>query len=153
MLLLSKNAFLLLINMHACIELLLLRKASVESWAPLMHVKRCLNYLFCGSRHCLESRTRLFAMMVSSHSSHRNSCKVRRAVSSKVCYIMEQKLRKVVSEVPALLMTNNRWNVQVIRFGDNKQAKSCISEGRSSSSSPTKWQWAVDGGWHKRWWW
>ena len=31
-----------------------------------MRAKRCLNYLFCGSRHCLESRTRLFARYRSS---------------------------------------------------------------------------------------
>ncbi len=76
--------------------------------------------------------------MVSSRSSCRNSSKVGRRVSSKVCYIMEQKVRKFISEGPALLITNSRWNVQVIRFGDNEQAKSHISEGRSSSSSQTK---------------
>jgi hypothetical protein len=73
-----------------------------------------------------------------SHSSCRNCGKVGRRVGSKVCYIMEQKVRKFVSEGPALLITNSRWNVQVIRFGDNEQAKSLTSKGRSSSGSQTK---------------
>ena len=77
-------------------------------------------------------------VMVSRHSSCRNGCKVGRRVGRKVCYIMEQKVRRVVLEAPALLMTNSRWYVQVVRFGDNEQAKSRISEGRSSTSSQTK---------------
>jgi hypothetical protein len=76
--------------------------------------------------------------MVSSHSSCRNCGKVGRRVGSKVGYILKQKVRKFVLEGPALLMTNSRWNVQVIRVGDNDQAKSLISKGRSSNGSQTK---------------